>query len=332
MSYTKAADLLRFAEMASSSYEGVSLRDLSEAFNCDHRTSQRMTRAFENVFPQAEVFDDSERRRRWRLPRIDPRWLQAQGLSDSDLAALDMATKRAERDGATDEAERIRVVRDRMLSAMPSLTARRTETDAEALLEAQGFASRPGPQVATDKLLLGTLTEAFRAPLEIDISYRGAQDVWPKNRTVQPYGLLLGTRRYLVARPTGGDGQMRRFRLDRIENAVLTSKSFQRDRDFDLSAFAARSFGSFDSEAEFGLVVWRFHPEAAETARQFIFHPTQKVTTETDGSLTVQFQASGHLEMAWHLYQWGDQVDVLEPKILRELVTHHQRDDFAALP
>ena len=125
---------------------------------------------------------------------------------------------------------------------------------------------------------------------------------------------------------------MRRFRLDRIENAVLTSKSFQRDRDFDLSAFAARSFGSFDSEAEFGLVVWRFHPEAAETARQFIFHPTQKVTTETDGSLTVQFQASGHLEMAWHLYQWGDQVDVLEPKILRELVTHHQRDDFAALP
>jgi predicted DNA-binding transcriptional regulator YafY len=36
--------------------------------------------------------------------------------------------------------------------------------------------------------------------------------------------------------------------------------------------------------------------------------------------------------MAWHLYQWGDQVDVLKPKILHEMVAQHQRNDFAALP
>ena len=117
-----------------------------------------------------------------------------------------------------------------------------------------------------------------------------------------------------------------------MENVTLTSKNFQRDPGFDLGAFAALSFGSYNNETEFGPVAWRFRPNAAETARQFIFHPNQKITEETDGSLTVRFQASGHLEMAWHLYQWGDQVDVLEPESLRKLVAKHQRDDFAALP
>jgi predicted DNA-binding transcriptional regulator YafY len=138
LSYSKAADLLRLADMAVARFEGVSLHDITEEFGCDHRTAQRMTRAFETAFPQAEVKDDEDRRRRWRLPRSDPRWLQAQGIRDGELAALDVAARRAERDGAPDDAKRLRALRDRLLAAMPSSQARRTEADAEALLEAQG--------------------------------------------------------------------------------------------------------------------------------------------------------------------------------------------------
>src|SRR3546814_16755297 len=36
--------------------------------------------------------------------------------------------------------------------------------------------------------------------------------------------------------------------------------------------------------------------------------------------------------MAWHLYQWGDKVEVLEPAGLRALVEGHARPDFPALP
>jgi predicted DNA-binding transcriptional regulator YafY len=53
---------------------------------------------------------------------------------------------------------------------------------------------------------------------------------------------------------------------------------------------------------------------------------------EPDGSLTVRFEASGWLEMAWHLCQWGDRVEVLEPEGLRDLLARHQRADFPALP
>jgi predicted DNA-binding transcriptional regulator YafY len=39
-----------------------------------------------------------------------------------------------------------------------------------------------------------------------------------------------------------------------------------------------------------------------------------------DGSLIVRFRAGGDLEMAWHLYTWGDHVEVLEPKRLAKMV------------
>lgn len=331
MSYAKAADLLRVAEMAMSRFDGIALEDLTKEFHCDHRTAQRMMRSFETVFPQVDISEDGDRRKRWHLPRHDPRWLQAQGIRDSELAALELAVTRAERDGAPDEAKRLQVLRDRLLAAMPSSQARRTEADAEALLEAQGFASRPGPRVVSDLRLLGALTEALRAPFTIEISYTSA-DGRTTDRLLEPYGLLLGIRRYLVAKPVAGDGKMRRFRLDRIGEARITGKSFARDPAFDLGQFASQAFGSFHSDIEYGPVAWRFSPEAAFVARQFVFHPSQEMTDEPDGSLIVRFEASGHLEMVWHLYQWGDDVEVLAPEALRDMVAGHSRADFPALP
>lgn len=331
MSYAKAADLLRVAEMAMSRFDGIALQDLTEEFGCDHRTAQRMMRSFETVFPQVDIREDEDRRRHWHLPRHDHRWLQAQGIRDGELAALELAATRADRDGAPDEARRLRVLRDRLLAAMPSSQARRAEADAEALLEAQGFASRPGPRVVPDLRLLGALTEAMRAPFTVEICYTSA-DGTTSDRLLEPHGLLLGIRRYLVARPVDGDGGMRRFRLDRIREARITGQSFARDPSFDLAEFSARAFGSFHSDAEFGRVVWRFSPEAAPVACQFVFHPRQEMRDDPDGSLTVRFDASGHLEMAWHLYQWGDQVEALAPEALKDLVAAHRRADFPALP
>ncbi len=42
--------------------------------------------------------------------------------------------------------------------------------------------------------------------------------------------------------------------------------------------------------------------------------------------------AAGWLEMAWHLYQWGDAVEVIAPEGLRALVENYRRNDFDALP
>jgi predicted DNA-binding transcriptional regulator YafY len=125
---------------------------------------------------------------------------------------------------------------------------------------------------------------------------------------------------------------MRHYRLDRILGARLHMTSFSRAPEFELADHSARAFGSFHDEREYGEVVWRFTAEAAPVARDFQFHPRQRLTDLPDGGLEVRFEASGHLEMAWHLYRWGDAVEVVAPAALRDLVERWRRDDFAAFP
>jgi predicted DNA-binding transcriptional regulator YafY len=55
------------------------------------------------------------------------------------------------------------------------------------------------------------------------------------------------------------------------------------------------------------------------------------VEDRPDGSLIVRFSASG-VEMCWHLYVWGDQVEVLAPERLRDMVHAWRRSDFPSLP
>ena len=325
MSFQKATDLLRLAEMATSRYAGVSLTDIEETFGVDRRTAQRMTKALEDTFPNCTSKADDERRKFWKLNAQDARLMLAQGVRESELSALEMSIRRAERDGAGHEVKALATLRDRLLAAMPASHARRVEADAEAMLEAYGFASRPGPKVRGAADLLGTIAQALKGPHLLTLTYSG------RARRLEPHGLLLGTRRYLVAREVG-EARMQHFRLDRIANAQLEADSFQRDPGFDLTTHTARAFGSYHDDREYGEVVWRFTPHAAPVAREFTFHPTQVMTDDPDGSLIVTFHASGHMEMAWHLYQWGDQVAVLKPPELAALVAGHRRADFAALP
>jgi predicted DNA-binding transcriptional regulator YafY len=150
---------------------------------------------------------------------------------------------------------------------------------------------------------------------------------------LQPYGILLGGRRYLVAKdPAKADGRLRHFRIEDIISARVTDRIFDRDEAFDLASYAARSFGAFQNETEFVETVWRFAPAAAQQASRFEFHPDQVQEMQDDGSLIVRFTASGHLEMCWHLYAWGDQVEVLEPPALAALVNPYRRSDFPSLP
>lgn len=331
MSFQKASDLLRLAEMATSRYAGVSLLDIEQEFSVDRRTAQRMTKALEDAFPNFTTKTDEERRKFWKISATDARLMLSQGIRDSELSALEIAIRAAERDGVTPEVRALQSLRDRLLAAMPGSLARRAEADAEAVLEAYGFASRPGPHVRTDPVLLGAIAAALKGPHLLTIAYAGGREP-NRERVLEPHGLLLGTRRYLVAREVGGDGRMQHFRVDRITSARLEASSFARDPDFDLTSHTARAFGSYHAEAEYGEVVWRFSPKAAEVAREFIFHPTQELTEAPDGALTVRFHAAGHLEMAWHLYQWGDGVEVIAPAALRQLVEGFRREDFPALP
>lgn len=331
MSFLKAEQLIDLATMAAARHSGVTLDDVEERFSISKRTAQRMLRALETQFPDTRTGVDETGRKRWRLPSAPLRDLMT--LSPEELAALDLAVEALNRNGLALEAESLLGLREKVMALVPRAKAARLETDHEALLEAQGLAARPGPKPRIDRKIAAAIAEAIKACRILEVVYQARNETEPKLRRLAPYGLLTGIRRYLVARPADDEETLvRLYVAERIATAEVTDEPFARDPSFDLRAFAQRSFGVFQKPEEFGEVIWRFSPRAAPHALGFEFHPMQQVREEPDGSLTVRFEASGHLEMAWHLYMWGTDVEVLAPAALRDMVAEHRRADFPGLP
>ncbi|MBR9826831.1 MAG: WYL domain-containing protein [Alphaproteobacteria bacterium] len=330
MSFAKAIDLLELARLASGRV-GVSLSEIEARFACVRRTAQRMTDALERVFPDTESYIDLEGHKRWRVPRGKTSEFFAP--TSDQLAALEMARTTLSQSGLNQEASHLAGLADTIKLLTPDRKRAGLEADEEALLEAMGHAARPGPRPAADSAVDAVLAEALKGPFEVMIHYRGRRDEAARERRIQPYGILLGSRRYLVAKALDrDDGRLRHFRVEDIESADLTENWFARDEHFDLDAHAAKAFGVYQDDREYAETIWQFSPRAAPHAARFQFHPHQQTEWLDDGSLRVRFTASGHLEMCWHLYAWGDQVEVLAPPALADLVRDYRRDDFPGLP
>ena len=331
MSFAKAEELLRLAMMATRR-RGVSLEEIIDEFACSHRTAQRMTNALESAFPQTIASVDDSRRARWTVPARAIASLLTP--TAEELAALTTAIGELEAQAMTAEAAVARRLERKVRALIPPEAGTRLAVDEEALLEALGHAARPGPRPASSGGVDTAIYEALKGPSLLRIMYRRRRQDAPSERVVAPHGLLLGVRRYLVARDTAKatGARLQHYRVEEIHEAEVLGDSFELDPGFSLRKHAERGFGSFESAAEHAEVVWRFRPDAAEQARRFVFHPTQVVAEMDDGSLEVRFRASGHLEMCWHLYSWGDAVEVVAPERLRTMVAQHRRSDFAALP
>lgn len=327
MAYANAAALIDLAAYVSANRTGVSYAEIEARFGVEHRQAQRLVSALREVFHDLEQWSDDEGRKLFRLRRAALRSLA--GVTAAQLAALDHAVGAlAELGEGTAELRRLR---DQVDAMIPDADARRIGPDLEALLDAQGFVARPGPREIVDRRTDDSIVTCLLECRVLGFRYASTKEREATARLVEPLGLLTGLRRYLVARPLG-ESTARKYRLDKIVDAQATKDRFVRPVDFDLQGYARRGFGAFVDDAEYGEVVWRFTPAAAERARSWLFHPDQVLRDEPDGSLLVSFHASGHLEMSWHLYSWGDQVEVVSPQALRRLVQGHQRSDFAALP
>ena len=323
MSFSKAQDLIELAIKANTRHGGVTLEEIRERFAISRRTAQRMVQALQDTFDGVEEITRQDRRHAWRLrPPVAPALLPR---GDEALEALDIALSEARDAERHRHVRTLQRLREIVLQQMGS-RARAAESDAEAVLHSLARVTRPGPRVRISPEVVDAVYDALRGPYRLNIRY-GSDAT---ERAVDPQGVLLGPRSYLVAVLPGTD-TLRHFRLDRIVVAECTDEIIELDPDFSIEGHAAEAFASYHDPAQIGPVVWRFSPRAAEAASGFRFHPDQTVTMEPDGSLTVRFAACGWLEMTWFLYQWGKEVEVLEPAGLAALV-HPARRDFDALP
>ncbi len=320
MRYQPAERLIALLLELGSSHFGLTIDDIRERFDVERRTAERLLELTKRL-AQLEERTDPDRRKRWCLKRLPAVIATA---SAEELEALQLAVTRLGKDGLDHQAELLRQLNAKLIAALPDGDARRLETDLEAIAEAEGFALRPGPRQTVDAEIFDTLRFAVKAcrKVRIGVRYRGSGQ--RGFETVHPYGFLYGNRQYLVAYSENDWAQdVRNFVLANIYEAALLNDSFTPIEGFSLKSYAERSFGVFQERPV--KVAWRFSPKAGADAAHYVFHPNQRVTTEPDGSLVVEFTAGGLLEMCWHLFTWGGEVEIVRPQrlrnMMRELVT-----------
>jgi predicted DNA-binding transcriptional regulator YafY len=259
---------------------------------------------------------DSENRKRWSLPA--GRFSALAMPNMDELAELKLTIASLRRQGAEREANVLSGLALKLESAVPRATLRRLEPDIEALLEATGTLTRPGPRVTIDTTVIGALRQAIIESRLIRLTYRRRDKEQLSHPLLCPYGILSSSRGYLVGfNPHPDARDYRLYALSNVEAVDLFDRFFARDPNFDLERFASRSFGVFWDGKPYE-VEWRFKPSAAADARQFRFHPDQVLTDMPDGSVLVRFTASGLTEMVWHLFTWGEHVEIVQPEALKQ--------------
>jgi predicted DNA-binding transcriptional regulator YafY len=315
MRYSRAERLIQLALEMQATHGGLAIMDIEEKFDVSRRTAIRMRDAVLRAFPNSSEVQTDERTKRWRLNSGAAQAFA--GVTSDDLASIEVAATAMQTANLPVHAQSLRSVASKMRNLIEGASLNQIEPDLEALTEAEGLAHRAGPKPHIPQAIFDALRTAIKSCRKVSFEYTARTGKSASRRTVSPLGFLYGHRHYLVALQDGV-AQPKFFSLPTIGKLRMEQDSFVRDPNFSLRDFLSQSFGVFEEQPVD--VVWRFSPMAAPLARTFVFHHSQSIRDEADGSLLVRFRAGGMLEMAWHLMSWGDQVEVVEPKALRDLM------------
>ena len=109
---------------------------------------------------------------------------------------------------------------------------------------------------------------------------------------------------------------IRLFAVDRIQKMVLTGTTFETPEDFDMENLLRASFGAFLGKPV--QVVIHFSPRIAGYIDEKIWHESQVVNKQKDGSLIFSAQIAGTEEIKFWILGWGKDAVVLEPDSLRD--------------
>lgn len=311
MRHEKAGALLDLALRLASSAEGMTLDEIAAAAGVGRRTAERMRDALLALFPQMEEIAEGAAKR-FRIPGgLDGVF---QTPTAEELLELNKAAASLHASGAGPRARILESLERKVRAAMRSNVLRKMVPDLEALVRAETIAVQAGPRPFEDETLIATVRLALMAMKAIRFRYMGGSRPGAV-RTVAPFGLMFGRANYLVAAEHGSP-EPRNWRLDRIADLTILDVAAPAPEDFSLSDYASRSFGIYQDEPQD--VVLRVTPQGAEDALVWRFHPSQSIEPQPDGSVIVRFTASGMLELSWHLFTWGDKIEVLEPAALRQ--------------
>jgi predicted DNA-binding transcriptional regulator YafY len=132
---------------------------------------------------------------------------------------------------------------------------------------------------------------------------------------IEPYA--VGQTTHIIGR-NDPSGKMRTLKIERIERVELTQDPYEIPTNFDPRDLLADAWGIWYTENEPVEVVLKFHRNVAARVRETRWHRSEEETELQDGSIVWKAKVAEPQEMIPWIRAWGSDVEVIEPKELRE--------------
>jgi predicted DNA-binding transcriptional regulator YafY len=249
----------------------------------------------------------------WSL--LEPYQTKLTGLNEAEIQALFLARPaRLLADLGLNQAAEAALIK--LFASLPSLQRRGAEYARQRIyIDSGGW--RQTPETAA---WLPTLQEAVWEERQLALTYR-RNDNTEVARTVDPLGLVAkGNIWYLVA---GVGGEVRSYRVSRVEAAHPTGAPCQRPPGFDLETYWKTSASEFQANLPAYRATVRVAPTLLPRLSFSLKFARIEQTDRPDPAgwvrLVIRFQTMQ--EACEHLLGFGLQAEALEPPELRESIT-----------
>ncbi|MBX3394413.1 MAG: WYL domain-containing transcriptional regulator [Phycisphaerae bacterium] len=144
-----------------------------------------------------------------------------------------------------------------------------------------------------------------------------------------PLRLVFMTRGWYLIAHSHLHGEIRTFKVDRIVEVSMTEDRFKPDADFSLKKYFGKAWRMIP-EGRLYSVRLKFTREVAASVEEVLWHSTQSTRKHPDGSLIFEAEVDGLREISAWVLSYGDQVEVLSPQPLRDIVRDRAKNMLAA--
>lgn len=172
--------------------------------------------------------------------------------------------------------------------------------------------------VRQDPAMWTAVSEATDRRERVEMEYQKF-DGTIKRYMLEPYHLLAYHGNWYVLGKSLTSERIATFAISRISKLQATGVFFCVDDAFDVQAHIDGAFGIVRGETPFRVRL-RFAPTIATYIRERIWHPSQQITEQPDGSVELEFETAGWKELVRWILSWQPDVEVLEPLRLRERI------------
>jgi len=152
----------------------------------------------------------------------------------------------------------------------------------------------------------------------IEIDYFSMSRKETTRRRVAPYKVWFFDSTFYMIGYCRLRKDVRIFALDRIRSIEMTDEPFEIPESFDPETFMRSSFGVFHGPPV--KVKIRFGPAIAGYIEEKVWHETQRIERNPDGSILFTAEVAGTEEIKFWVLHWGSNAQVLAPESLRRQV------------